>query len=39
LLRIEIQEQLAPKRPRRIDIRPLRLPAGSAKIMERPKIA
>jgi molecular chaperone IbpA len=40
LLRIEIHEQLEPKRPRRIDIRPpLRLPGNQAKIVERAKIA
>jgi molecular chaperone IbpA len=39
LLRIEIQEQLEPKRPRRIDIRPQRLTGSQAKIVERAKIA
>jgi molecular chaperone IbpA len=39
LLRIEVHEQLEPKRPRRIDIRPLRLPVSPAKVIDRPKVA
>lgn len=39
LLRIDVQEQLEPKRPRRIDIRPQRLTGNPAKVIERAKIA
>jgi molecular chaperone IbpA len=41
LLRIDVHEQLEPKRPRRIDIRPIRLTAqaASTKIIDRPKVA
>jgi len=39
LLRIDVHEQLEPKRPRRIDIRPIRLTPAPAKVVDRPKVA
>jgi molecular chaperone IbpA len=41
LLRIDVREHLEPKRPRRIDIRPMRLTVQGAptKVVDRPKVA
>jgi molecular chaperone IbpA len=39
MLRIDVYEQVEPKKPRRIDIRPVLLTSQPAKIVERPKVA
>jgi molecular chaperone IbpA len=41
LLRIDVHEHLEPKRPRRIDVRPVRLAAQGSptKVVDRPKVA
>jgi molecular chaperone IbpA len=39
MLRIEVFEQVEPKKPRRVDIRPVLLTSQPAKIIERPKVA